>query len=136
MGNTNENGRPLFILQVEPKVSRGLLYRGKIWVDATDYAVVRIEAQPAENPSFWIRSTKNPHVYSKVGDFWLPQRNVSESKIRFGGAATLTIDYGGYVFASPNAALSAACRAGSRPALHGFNAFRRAHALQCGENFV
>ncbi|MFZ2023839.1 MAG: hypothetical protein WBA18_00505 [Terracidiphilus sp.] len=120
VGNTNENGRPLFILQVEPKVSRGLLYRGKIWVDATDYAVVRIEAQPAENPSFWIRSTKIHHVYSKVGDFWLPQRNVSESKIRFGGAATLTIDYGGYVFASPNApsTLSVIASSQSSPTLH------------------
>ena len=55
VGNTNEDGRQLFILQVDPLVSRKLLYRGRIWVDAKDYAVVRIEAQPAENPSFWIR---------------------------------------------------------------------------------
>jgi len=120
VGNANEDGRQLFILQVEPKVNRGLLYRGKIWVDATDYAVVRIEAQPAENPSFWIRSTKIHHVYSKVGDFWLPQRNVSESKTRFGGTATLTIDYGGYVFANPNApsTLSVIASSQSSPTLH------------------
>jgi hypothetical protein len=98
VGNTNEDGRQLFILHVEPKTNQKLLYRGKVWVDAADYAVVRIEAQPAENPSFWIRSTEIHHVYSKVGDFWLPQRNVSESKTRFGGTATLTIDYGDYEF--------------------------------------
>ena len=103
VGNTNEDGHPLFVLQVEPKVNRRLLYRGRIWVDAGDYAVVRIDARPAENPSFWIRSTQIHHVYAKVGDFWLPQRNVSESKIRFGGTATLNIDYGSYVFAGPNA---------------------------------
>jgi hypothetical protein len=103
VGNTNEDGRPLFVLQVEPKVNRRLLYRGRIWVDAGDYAVVKIDAQPAVNPSFWIRSTQIHHVYAKVGDFWLPQRNVSESKIRFGGTATLNIDYGSYVFAGPNA---------------------------------
>jgi hypothetical protein len=102
VGNTNEDGRPLFILQVEPKVNRKLLYRGRIWVDARDYAVVRIEAQPAENPSFWIRSTQIHHVYTKVDEFWLPQHNVSESKTRFGGTATLTIDYGSYAFARPN----------------------------------
>jgi hypothetical protein len=113
IGNANEEGRRLFILQVEPKISRKLLYRGRIWVDAADYAVVRIEAQPAENPSFWIRSTEIRHIYSKVGDFWLPQRNVSESKIRFGGTATLTIDYGDYAFersevtsAQPNSLIS------------------------------
>jgi hypothetical protein len=102
IGNTDEDGRQLFILQVEPKTNQKLLYRGRIWVDAAEYAVVRIEAHPAENPSFWIRSTEIHHVYSKVGDFWLPQRNVSESKIRFGGTATLTIDYGSYAFVSPN----------------------------------
>jgi hypothetical protein len=98
IGTTDENGRQLFILQVEPKTNQKLLYRGRIWVDAADNAVVRIEAQPAENPSFWIRSTEIHHVYSKVGDFWLPQRNMSESKIRLGGTATLTIDYGNYDF--------------------------------------
>jgi hypothetical protein len=103
VGNVNEDGRQLFILQVEPRINQKLLYRGKIWVDAADYAVVRIEAQPAENPSFWIRGTEIHHVYSKVGDFWLPQRNVSESRIRFGGKATLTIDYGGYEFELPKA---------------------------------
>jgi hypothetical protein len=101
IGNTNEDGRQLFILQVEPKVNRKLLYRGKIWVDAEDYAVVRVEAQPAENPSFWIRSTQIHHVYTKISEFWLPQHNVSQSKIRFGGSATLTIDYSDYRFQRP-----------------------------------
>jgi hypothetical protein len=101
IGNANEDGRQLFILQVEPKVNRKLLYRGKIWVDAEDYAVVRVEAQPAENPSFWIRSTQIHHVYTKVSEFWLPEHNVSQSKIRFGGSATLTIDYSDYRFQRP-----------------------------------
>ena len=120
VGNTNEDGHSLFILQVEPKANRKLLYRGRIWVDAKDYAVVRIEAQPAENPSFWIHSTQIHHVYAKVGDFWLPQRNVSESKIRFGGTATLTIDYGSYAFAHPNAppAQSAIASSQSSPSPH------------------
>jgi hypothetical protein len=120
IGNVSEDGRQLFILQVDPKANQKFLYRGKIWVDAVDYAVVRVEAQPAQNPSFWIRSTEIHHVYSKVGDFWLPQRNVSESKIRFGGTATLTIDYGSYAFASPNAipAQSAIASSQSSPSLH------------------
>jgi len=119
-GRANEDGRELFILQVEPKVNRRLLYRGKIWVDAKDYAVVRIEAQPAENPSFWIRSTQIHHVYAKVGDFWLPERNVSESKIRFGGTAKLTIDYNSYAFGSTNVppAQSAIASGQSSPSLH------------------
>ena len=95
---TIDNGRRLFILRVEPKVARKFLYRGKIWVDAEDYAVVRIEAVPAQSPSFWIRDTRIQHLYAKNGDFWLPKQNTSMTKVRMGGTATLTIDYESYRF--------------------------------------
>ena len=96
---TDEN-RPTYVLTVEPKQQRSLLYRGTIWIDARDYAVVRIEAEPAKSPSFWIRSTQIHHVYEKTGEFWLPQSNRSETKVRLGGTAVLTIDYGEYHFLS------------------------------------
>jgi len=97
-----ENGRTLYVFAVEPKVKNKLLYRGRIWIDGDDYAVVRVEAQPAESPSFWIKSTDIHHVYAKDGEFWLPQTNRSESKIRLGGSALLTIDYGTYQFEEPH----------------------------------
>lgn len=89
-----------YVFQVEPHVSRKFLYRGKIWVDAKDYAVAKIEAEPAKNPSFWIKKTEIHHTYSKTGDFWLPERNRSETKVRTGGIAILTIDYGAYHIAA------------------------------------
>ena len=95
---TQEGGRLLYIFSVEPKVKNKLLYRGKIWIDAEDFAVVRVAAQPAENPSFWIKETEIQQVYAKSGEFWLPQTNRSESKTRLGGKALLTIDYGTYQF--------------------------------------
>jgi len=98
---TTESGRPVYVFSVAPKVKNKLLYRGKIWVDAQDYAVIRVEGQPAENPSFWIKSTEIHHIYAKNGEFWLPQSNRSESKVRFGGSAVLTIDYGTYQFEEP-----------------------------------
>lgn len=96
VGNEIDDGRRLYVLEVEPRGDNKLLYRGRIWVDADDYAVARIEAQPAQNPSFWIRKTEIHHLYSKTGDFWLPASNRSETKVRIGGTATLTIDYGTY----------------------------------------
>lgn len=65
-------------------------------MDGDDYAVVRIEAQPSENPSFWIRDTQIQHIYEKQGHYWLPKHNVSVTKVRMGGTATLTIDYENY----------------------------------------
>ncbi|HUH64000.1 MAG TPA: hypothetical protein VLZ50_13430 [Terracidiphilus sp.] len=90
------DGRPAYVLNVEPLTENKLLYRGRVWVDAADFAVVKVDARPARNPSAWIGNTRIYHTYARTGGFWLPQENRSESKIRIGGAAVLTIDYGAY----------------------------------------
>ncbi len=96
LGNESVDGRPAYILSVEPLTESKFLYRGKIWVDATDFAVAKIEASPAKNPSFWISRTLIQYTSAKTGSFWLPQQSRSESKVRIGGTAVLTIDYGTY----------------------------------------
>jgi len=88
-----------YVLQVEPKVPSKFLYRGKVWIDAKDFAVSRIEVEPAKSPSFWTKKSDIHHVYTKVDGFWLPQQNKSVSLIRLGGQATLTIDYKDYKIA-------------------------------------
>jgi hypothetical protein len=93
-----EDGRCLFVLQVDPKTPSKFLFSGKIWIDAEDYAVKRVEAEPSQNLSFWIRNTEIRHVYSKVGEFWLPKQNTTVTKVRLGGIATLTIDFDKYEF--------------------------------------
>jgi hypothetical protein len=85
-----------YVLNLMPKTRNKYLYRGKIWVDAKDFAVVRIEGEPAKNPSFWIKNTEVRHRYVKVNDFWLPAENHTESVIRLGGRATLSIEYKDY----------------------------------------
>jgi hypothetical protein len=92
-----------YVLGVEPKVRSKYLYKGKIWVDAGDFAVWKIEAEPAKNPSFWVKQTKIEQKYQKVGQFWLPASNHSFSSVRLGGHANLTILYDKYqwIAASP-----------------------------------
>jgi hypothetical protein len=85
-----------YVLNLLPKNKNKFLYRGKIWVDAKDFAVVRIEGEPAKNPSWWIKKTEVRHRYVKVNDFWLPAENHTESVIRLGGKATLSIEYKDY----------------------------------------
>jgi len=87
---------PQYVLAVDPKANNKFLYRGKIWVDAKEFALTRIEGEPARNPSFWIKKTEIAHHYQKVGDFWLPAENHSESWIRIGGRAVLSIEYKDY----------------------------------------
>jgi len=104
LGQEPLDGRLCYLLAVAPKTDNKLLYRGTIWVDADDYAVTKINAEPAQNPSFWIRSTEIHHVYSKTGPFWLPEHNESDTRVRLGGSAVLTIDYGAYKTTTTDAA--------------------------------
>ncbi len=103
VGQELVDGRLCYLLAVVPRTESKLLYRGTIWVDADDYAVTKIDASPAQNPSFWIRSTEIHHVYSKTGPFWLPEHNESDTQVRLGGSAVLTIDYGAYQTTSADA---------------------------------
>ena len=96
VGSAPKDGRTCYVLEVTPKRKNKYLYSGKIWVDAQDFAVTHVEAHPAVNPSFWISGTDIEHRYEKVGDFWLPLSNRSVTKVRIGGQAVLTINYGDY----------------------------------------
>jgi hypothetical protein len=85
-----------YVLSVEPRRKDTFLYRGRIWVNAEDFAVERLDAEPAKNPSFWTKNTDIVLVYTKVRNFWLPANNHSITAIRLGGRADLTIDYKDY----------------------------------------
>lgn len=85
-----------YILEVKPRTNSKYLYKGRIWVDAHDFAVTRIAAQPARNPSFWVSRTAIDTHYAKFGEFWLPLHNESITHVRFGGDAVLSIDYTDY----------------------------------------
>jgi hypothetical protein len=87
---------PCYVLAVQPRKNNKFLYRGKVWIDANDFALARLEGQPAKSPSFWIRDTQIDSSWAKVSGFWLIQHSKSVSHIRLGGMATLTIDYTDY----------------------------------------
>jgi hypothetical protein len=55
-----------------------------------------LDTEPAKNPSFWISHVSIHSTSAKVGGFWLPAQLRSETKVRIGGTAVLTIDYGTY----------------------------------------
>jgi hypothetical protein len=103
------NGRQrMYVFSVEPKaksnppylrrLEHNPIFRGRIWIDAKDFAVVRVEAQSATNPSFWKNAAAVPRAQEKHGGIRPPQTIRTESRIRMGGTAVLTIDYGNYRF--------------------------------------
>jgi hypothetical protein len=96
LGTDQLDDRPAYLLAVEPIKPSKFLYKGKIWVDPVDFAVEQMEVEPAKNPSFWISQTLIHHANKNANGFWLPERNQSTTKVRIGGTAVMTIDYGTY----------------------------------------
>jgi outer membrane lipoprotein-sorting protein len=85
-----------YVLKVTPKGQSRYLYRGKIWVDAHDFAITRMEGEPQRTPSMWASHTEVAYRWLQQNGFWLPQHTESASQVRMGGKVTLTIDYSDY----------------------------------------
>jgi hypothetical protein len=85
------DGRRCYVLRLTPRNPGKYLIRGRAWVDAEDFAVVRVEGEPVDTGSFWIRSTHLVQTYRKVAGFWLPASIESNSEVRLFGRAHLSI---------------------------------------------
>jgi outer membrane lipoprotein-sorting protein len=103
-----------YVLDARPRSKNKFLFRGRIWVNAKDFAITRVEGEPAVNPSWWTVKTEFKRSYEKIGEFWLPESNESETKVRVFGTAVLSIEYrdyritqgGGGTVASPSEAFA------------------------------
>jgi hypothetical protein len=92
-GASPRTHRPLYVMRVSALRKTKFLYQGTIWIDSLDFAVTRIEAEPAKNPSFWTLRSRIHHQYQKIGAFYLPTLNQTVTDVRLGGKAVLTIRY-------------------------------------------
>jgi hypothetical protein len=110
VGTELVKGRSAYVIEVNPKRSDAYLFRGRIWVDAEDFALVRAEGQPAKNPSFWTHSVHFVAQYHKSGPFWYPTETKSVTEARIFGTTDVSIRYFDY---SP---LSNSARGSASPA--------------------
>jgi hypothetical protein len=92
-GNEFLEARPVYVIQVMPKRKDKYLFEGRVWIDAEDFAVVRVEGKPAKNPSFWTRSVHFVQQYQKAGTFWFPFSTESLTEARIFGKTEVTITY-------------------------------------------
>ncbi|WP_263368261.1 LolA-like protein [Edaphobacter bradus] len=96
VGQEPVDGVRAWVLQVSPKVASTFTYRGRVWVSEDDYAVMRVQGEPAKSPSWWISWASFDWRYERHGEFWLPEKSVAASHVRIGGDARLMIEYGTY----------------------------------------
>jgi hypothetical protein len=96
LGEEEVAGFHCFVVQATPKRVDKYLFTGKIWIHSVEFAIVQIEGQPAKNPSLWIKRVDFVRRYQKIGEFWLPLKNESVTRLRLLGKNTLTTDYNNY----------------------------------------
>jgi len=84
------------VAEAIPKRRDKYLFEGKVWIDAQDYAIVRIAGQPAKSLSFWVTRADFVRQYQRIGEFWLPAEDNTEVHIRLYGKKILTIDHRDY----------------------------------------
>jgi outer membrane lipoprotein-sorting protein len=85
------------VAEAIPKRRDKYLFEGKVWIDAEDYAIVRIDGQPAKSLSFWITRADFVRQYQKIGEFWVPEQDNTLVHVRLYGKKMLTIDHRDYV---------------------------------------
>jgi hypothetical protein len=86
-----------FVVEAAPKRREKYLFEGKIWIDADDFAVVKIVGHPAKKPSFWINRAEFVRQYQRIAGFWLPFRDETSVEVKMYGKKVFTIDHQQYV---------------------------------------
>ena len=105
VGTEYVDDRRAYVIAIAPKTPNKYLMQARIWIDADEYAIVRIEGKPAKNPSFWTKSVHFVHKYEKRGLFWFPVSDRSVTDVRIFGSTEVTIEY--FDYAPNTSALSA-----------------------------
>ena len=95
-GTGMQRGRRCYIVELIPKHKSKYLLQGDAWVDANEFALVRIQGRPSANLSFWVGKPDIVQDFERVGPFWMPAHNRSESHGMILGSSVLTIEYSEY----------------------------------------
>ena len=97
LGEQELEGQHCYVVYALPKRVDKYLFEGTVWIDSRDFAVAKIDGHPAKNPSFWIKRVNWVRRYGRVGDFWLPQKDVTYTDVKIFGRKKLIISYEDYV---------------------------------------
>lgn len=89
-----------FVLAAVPKRKDKYLFEGKIWIDAADFAIVKIAGHPAKKPSFWVNRADFVREYQRIDGFWLPLKDETLVEVKMYGRKVFIVDHQNYVINS------------------------------------
>jgi hypothetical protein len=92
MGESMVDGRRAYILGITPLREDHALLRGRVYVDAVNFRILRTEGQPARSPSWWLRSSYIVVRYAEADGLWLPVATEGSGEVRMFGRFFLNSD--------------------------------------------
>lgn len=90
------DGRDCVELVIVPKRSSPYLFKGEIWVDSRDYAIVKFEGVAGKSPSMLTGPAQVSRHYVEVDGYPMATHAKAVSNSWILGQTTITIDYSDY----------------------------------------
>ena len=89
LGESAVEGRQCYVLGLEPKREDHVLFKGRAFIDAENFHILRVEGQPAKSPSWWLKSSYVVLRFAEVAGLWLPVATEGTGEVRIFGRFTL-----------------------------------------------
>jgi outer membrane lipoprotein-sorting protein len=99
IGREALQGHNCDVLELVPRMSSPHLLKGRAWVDAKDYYLVRIEGKPTASPSFLAGRPMITRDYKQIEGFSFATRSHALADGFLLGKTELTIEYSNYKLA-------------------------------------
>jgi hypothetical protein len=95
-GTVQQNGRDCILVDIKPRRKSPHLFDGKIWVDASDFTIVRLEGAPSQSPSIFAGQSAVARDYALVNGFAMATHAEAHAHSALLGDTVLIIEYTGY----------------------------------------
>ena len=95
-GRVQLNGAQCIVVDLKPLRKSPHLFNGKIWIDASDYTVVRLQGIPSQSPSVLAGQAIVSREYIKIDGFSMATHAEAHSHTFLFGDTLLKIDYSNY----------------------------------------
>ena len=90
------NGRNCLVLDITPKRSSQYLFKGKVWVDAQDFAIAQLKGTAAKSATFLASAAEVTRQYDQMSGLPMATHAQAISGSTFLGRTEVKIDYTNY----------------------------------------
>lgn len=93
---TSLNGRDCLVLDITPRRRSEYLFKGQLWVDANDFAIVQLKGTAAKSAFFLARAADVSRQYAEIDGLPMATHAEAVSNSAMLGQTVVKVDYSNY----------------------------------------